>query len=120
MFGTVPGTLLTELDNVKTEVLAMGRVRILVDWHCCCFLKLSPTKEAQNLCPTALELQDPTVAQQKRIHLQCRRSGFDPRAGNIPWRRKWQLIPVLLPGKSYGQRSLVGYSSQGHKRVGYN
>ena len=27
-----------------------------------------------------------------------------------PWRRKWQPIPVLLPGKSHGQRSLVGYS----------
>ena len=24
------------------------------------------------------------------------------------WRRKWQLTPVLLPGKSHGQRSLVG------------
>ena len=28
----------------------------------------------------------------------------------IPWRRKWQPTPVLLPGKSHGQRSLVGYS----------
>ena len=27
-----------------------------------------------------------------------------------PWRRKWQSSPVLLPGKSQGQRSLVGYS----------
>ena len=25
-----------------------------------------------------------------------------------PWRRKWQLAPVFLPGKSYGHRSLVG------------
>ena len=25
-------------------------------------------------------------------------------------RRKWQLTPILLPGKSHGQRSLVGYS----------
>ena len=31
------------------------------------------------------------------------------------WRRKWQSTPVLLPGKSHGQRSLVGYSSWGHK-----
>jgi len=30
--------------------------------------------------------------------------------GKIPWRRKWQSTPVLLPGKSHGQRSLVGYS----------
>ena len=31
------------------------------------------------------------------------------------WRRKWQPTPVLLPGKSHGQRSMVGYSPQGHK-----
>ena len=24
------------------------------------------------------------------------------------WRRQWHLTPVLLPGKSHGQRSLVG------------
>ena len=28
----------------------------------------------------------------------------------IPWRRKQQPTPVFLPGKSHGQRSLVGYS----------
>ena len=28
----------------------------------------------------------------------------------IPWRRKWQPTPVLLPGESHGWRSLVGYS----------
>ena len=33
----------------------------------------------------------------------------------IPWRRKWQLTLVFLPGKSHGQRSLVGYSPRGHK-----
>ena len=32
-----------------------------------------------------------------------------------PWRRKWQSIPALLPGKSHGQRSLIGYSPWGHK-----
>ena len=26
---------------------------------------------------------------------------------NVPWRRKWQSIPVFLPGKSHGQRNLV-------------
>ena len=40
---------------------------------------------------------------------------FDPRAGKIPWRRKWQPIPIFLPGKSHGQRSLVGYSPWGWK-----
>jgi len=40
----------------------------------------------------------------------CRRRGFDPWVGKIPWRRKWQPTPVFLPGKSHGQRSLAGYS----------
>ena len=30
-----------------------------------------------------------------------------PWVGKIPWRRKWQPTPQLLPWKSYGQRSLV-------------
>ena len=37
----------------------------------------------------------------------------------IPWRRKCQRTPVFLPEKSHGQRSLMGYSPQGHKRVGH-
>ena len=35
----------------------------------------------------------------------------------ILWRRKCQLTPVFLPGKSHGQRSLVGYCPWGCKRV---
>ena len=31
----------------------------------------------------------------------------------IGGRRQWQPTPVLLPGKSHGQRSLVGYSPWG-------
>ena len=30
-------------------------------------------------------------------------------------RRQWHPTPVLLPGKSHGQRSLVGYSPWGHE-----
>ena len=32
-----------------------------------------------------------------------------------PWRKKWQLSPISLPWKSYGQRSLVGCSPWSHK-----
>ena len=32
-----------------------------------------------------------------------------------PQRRKWHPIPVFLPGKFQGQRSLAGYSRWGHK-----
>jgi len=28
----------------------------------------------------------------------------------IPWRRAWQPTLLFLPGKSQGQRNLVGYS----------
>ena len=32
---------------------------------------------------------------------------------SLEWRRQWQHIPVLLPGKSHGRRSLVGCSPWG-------
>ncbi|CAI9166511.1 unnamed protein product [Rangifer tarandus platyrhynchus] len=51
----------------------------------------------------------------KESAYQCRRHRFDPWVGKIPWRRKWQPTPVFLPGKSHGQRSLVGYSPWGRK-----
>ena len=43
-----------------------------------------------------------------------RRLGFNPWVGKVPWRRAWQPTPVCLPGESHGQKSLVGYSPQGH------
>ena len=42
----------------------------------------------------------------KESACQCRRCGFDPWVRRIPWGRKWQPTPVLLPGKSCVQRSL--------------
>ena len=54
-----------------------------------------------------------------RICLQCRRSRFDAWLGKLPWRRTWQPTPVFLPGEPHGQRSLVGYSPWGHRRVEY-
>ena len=43
---------------------------------------------------------------------------FDPWARKVPWRRKWQLTPVFLPGESHGQRNLEDCGPWGHKRVG--
>ena len=34
---------------------------------------------------------------------------------DLLWRRQWHPTPVLLPGKSHGQRSLVGCSPWGCK-----
>ena len=38
---------------------------------------------------------------------RCRRHGFSFWVGKIPWKRKWQPVPVFLPGKSHGQRHLL-------------
>ena len=48
---------------------------------------------------------------------QGRRCRFNPWVRKIPWRRKWQLTPVFLPGKSHGHRGMVGYSPWSCKRV---
>ena len=45
----------------------------------------------------------------KESTCQCRRHGFDPWVQKILCGRKWQPVPVFLPGKAHGQRSLVGY-----------
>ena len=53
-------------------------------------------------------------ARQWRILLSmqetCRRCGFNPWVGKIPWSRKWQPTPIFLLGKSHGQRSQAGCS----------
>ena len=51
----------------------------------------------------------------KESACQFGRQGFDPWVGKIPWRMKWQPTPVVLPGKSRGQKSLVEYSPRGCK-----
>ena len=47
---------------------------------------------------------------------QCKEIEENNRMGKMRdlfWRRQWHPTPVLLPGKSHGQRNLVGYSSWG-------
>ena len=44
-----------------------------------------------------------------------RHTGSIPGFGKVPWRKKWLPTPVILPGKSRGQSSLVGYSPWDHK-----
>ena len=60
-------------------------------------------------------LGPPWWLSQSRICLQCRRPGFDPLVRKVPSSRKWQPIPLFLPGQFHGQRSLAGYSPWGHK-----
>jgi len=49
---------------------------------------------------------------------RCRKWGFDPWIGKIPWRRKWQPIPVFLPGECHGQRSLVVMTQENWHTLG--
>ena len=46
----------------------------------------------------------------KESTCQCRRPGFNPWGGKIPWRRKWQPTLVFLPGESHGRGSLADSS----------
>ena len=51
----------------------------------------------------------------KESACQCMRPRFNSWVRKMPWRRKWQSTPALLPGKSCGRRSLIGYSPWGRK-----
>ena len=57
------------------------------------------------------------VAQMVKPLSIMQETGFNPWVGKICWRRKWQSTPVLLPGKSHGQRRLVGNSPWGRKEL---
>ena len=70
----------------------------------------------------ALSLGFPGGTSGKEPTCQCRRPKrceFDPWVRKIHWRRAWQPTPVLLPGESRGQGSLVGYSPWSHKESGH-
>ena len=45
---------------------------------------------------------------------QCRRPGFDPWVGKVPWRRAWQPTPGFLPGEAPWLEEPAGYSPWGH------
>ena len=44
---------------------------------------------------------------------QCRRHGFDPWVGKIPWRRAWYPLQYSCLENPHGQRSLEGCSPWG-------
>jgi len=57
------------------------------------------------------------VAQRVKNLPAMQETWFDPRAGKIPCRRKWQPTPVFLPGEAHGQRNLADYSPWGCKEL---
>ena len=76
-----------------------------------------------NTCkPTAVSFQcmtKSTTNKNKKLKKK-KRHRFNSWVRKIPWRRVWQSTPGFLPGESHGQRSLEGYSSQGHKESDKN
>ena len=50
---------------------------------------------------------------------QCRRCGLYRWVRIFPGRKKWEPTPVFLPGKSHGQRRLVGCGPWGCIRAGH-
>ena len=49
-----------------------------------------------------------------KIHLQCRRLGFDP-SQEDPLEEEMATYSSILAGEPHGQRSLAGYSPWGRK-----
>ena len=49
----------------------------------------------------------------KEATCQCRRCGFKPCVGKIPWRRKWQPTPIFLPEESSWTEEPGGLQSKG-------
>ena len=56
-------------------------------------------------------------AQTVKIRLQCRRSGFHPWVGKIPWRRAWQPTPAFLPREFPWTEEPGGLQSMRSQRV---
>ena len=88
--------------NWNNAAIASGILRISInDW------KLG---ERHGIDVFAYLITESPVAQWYRICLPMQETRVRSLSWEDSWRRKWQPDPVVLPGKSHGQRSLVGYS----------
>ena len=79
------------------------------------FLGWEDPLEKRDRLPTPIFLGFPCGSAGKESAHQSRGWRFDPWLGEDPLGMKWQPNPVFLPGKSCGQRSLVGCSPWGCK-----
>ena len=61
--------------------------------------------------PGGSVVKNPSVMQKTQVMWVWSRAGVS----KIRWKRPQQPAPAFLPGEPHGQRSLAGYSPQGHK-----
>ena len=83
----------------------------LIMWH------LFPPQWAAPLIHTYIS---PLVFAFKPVYLRtslCRRPGFNPWVGKIPWRRKWQLNPGILDCRIPWREEPGRLQSMGFQRV---
>ena len=59
--------------------------------------------------PGSLSMGFPSSSDGKASACNAGDTGSIPGLERFPWRRKWQPIPVFLPGEFHGQRSLAAY-----------
>ena len=76
------------------------------DWLCSSMV-------VQQKCISLRAYMDFPVAQTVKHLPAIRNTWVQSLVGKIPWRREWPPTPVFLPGKSYGQKSLVGCNPKG-------
>ena len=88
-------------------------------WALSLFMRGSRGIDLVWLCRGKSVLQSSQVTQGKESTYQRRRLRFGPWIRRTCWRRQWQATPVFLPGKSHGQRRLLGYSPWVHS-VGHD
>ena len=95
----------TQKSSLKGYILQMRSHRQLKTCH-----------ERQLFRKLEIWIRASQVVSGKESACRCwwhKRLGFDPWVRKIPRRRKWNPTLVFLPGRSHGQRSLVGYSPWG-------
>ena len=84
----------------------MGTAIPYLSWH----LALPVHTHTHTFTPRTSHHRASLVAQSVKSLTAVQETWVQPLSWKIPWRRKWQPIPVFLPGESQGRRSLVGYS----------
>ena len=125
MFARLP-ILKNLLSHIKWAPFILTSLQLQVNffYHYPILIKIkASTIELYVVLNTCLSLSSltsvgfPDGSVGKESCLQWRIPRFNPWVGKILWRRKRQTTPVLLPGKSHGEGSLVGYSPWSRKKL---